>query len=222
MATWVVLFVLCELPKWILGQAVPFYDGSFYASGEIFRNDFVVEEENKFKETSIFQEVYDAVNRKAALRILKAGDVITFFHDISHNKKYVIRTFENVTTCEKPQNDNWEASKPRKILSILYGPDDRKYGFLRDVLIIKQRASVKTRDVYDVRGMYCRVFGFNFSMLEKPGEPEVFLRPVVAWTLNETLPELTTPGQTTPAPVFTSTRSSSKITKLKKSDGNIC
>lgn len=87
-----------------------------------------------------------------------------------------------MTTCEKPQNDNWEASKPWKVLSILYGPDDRKYGFLRDVLIIKQRASVKTRDVYDVRGMYSRVFGFNFSMLEKPGEPEVFLRPVVTWT----------------------------------------
>uniref|UniRef100_A0A6B0VDU0 Putative secreted protein n=1 Tax=Ixodes ricinus TaxID=34613 RepID=A0A6B0VDU0_IXORI len=216
MVTWVVLFALCELPKWILGQALPLYDGSFYASGEIFREDFVVEEENKFKETSIFEEIYDAVNRKVALRILKADDTITFFYDINIKKKYVIRSFENVTTCEKPQNEDWDPDKQKNVLSILYGPDERKYSFLRDVLTLRRMASVKTRDVYDVRGMSCRVFGFNFSTFEKPGAPEVFLRPVVIWTLNETHPELTTPGQTTAAPILTSTRFPSDITDLRK------
>ncbi|XP_040073443.1 uncharacterized protein LOC120845946 [Ixodes scapularis] len=216
MVAWVVLLGLCELPKWILGQALPLYDGSFYASGEIFREDFVVEEENKLKETSIFEEIYDAVNRKVALRILKADDIITFFYDINLKKKYVIRSFENVTTCEKPPNEDWDPNKQKNVLSILYGPDERKYSFLRDVLTLRRMASVKTRDVYDVRGMSSRVFGFNFSMFEKPGAPEVFLRPVVIWTLNETHPDLKTPGQTTPAPILTSTRFPSDITDLKK------
>uniref|UniRef100_A0A6B0VFA1 Putative secreted protein n=1 Tax=Ixodes ricinus TaxID=34613 RepID=A0A6B0VFA1_IXORI len=219
MVTWIFLFVLCELPRWILGQALPLYDGSFYASGEIFRSDFVVEEQDQFKETSIFEEVYDAVERKAALRIFKADDVITFFYDMNPKKKYVIRTFENVTTCEKPENDDWDAVKQTKVLSILYGPDERKYSFLRDALILRRRASVKTRDVYDVRGMNCRVFGFNFSTLERGGAPEVFLRPTMTWTLNETLPEYTTPGQTAPAPTSTSTRPPPGITDLKTAMG---
>ncbi|CAN7980386.1 unnamed protein product [Ixodes pacificus] len=63
--------------------------------------------------------------------------------------------------------------------------------------------------------MDCRVFGFNFSTLETGGAPEVFLRPTVTWTLNETLPEYTTPGQTTPAPTSTSTRPPPDITDLR-------
>ncbi|CAN8014042.1 unnamed protein product, partial [Ixodes persulcatus] len=64
--------------------------------------------------------------------------------------------------------------------------------------------------------MDCRIFSFNFSILEKPGEPEVVLRPVVTWTLNETHPDFRTPGQTTPAPILTSTRYSPKVTDLRK------
>uniref|UniRef100_A0A6B0UVX9 Uncharacterized protein n=1 Tax=Ixodes ricinus TaxID=34613 RepID=A0A6B0UVX9_IXORI len=106
-----------EMSARIAGQDLTKFNGSFYASGEIFRSNFEVatsevvssEEDSseedyseadsseakveiKLNETNIFEEAYDAVERKAALRITLDKEVIVFFEDLNTKHKFVIHT----------------------------------------------------------------------------------------------------------------------------------
>uniref|UniRef100_V5HD11 Putative secreted protein n=2 Tax=Ixodes ricinus TaxID=34613 RepID=V5HD11_IXORI len=198
------ILILLELSAQIAGQALPKFGGSFYASGEIFRSTFEVatkgvvssEEDSseegssesdssevkveiKFKETNIFEEAYDAVGRKAALRITLDKEVIVFFEDLNTGHKFVIHTSGGHTTCKRAKKKDWEDKK--YLVKVLRGPHKRKYTFLRDILT-SRKLIVKSRKIEPVRDMYCRVFEMNISVPK-----EQYIRPVVYWTLNETL-----------------------------------
>uniref|UniRef100_A0A6B0V4M2 Putative secreted protein n=1 Tax=Ixodes ricinus TaxID=34613 RepID=A0A6B0V4M2_IXORI len=198
------IIILLELNAQIAGQALPKFGGSFYASGEIFRSNFEfatkevvsseedsseedysetdsseVKVEIKLKETNIFEEAYDAVGRKAALRITLDKEVIVFFEDLNTGHKFVIYTSGGYTTCQRAKRKDWQAEQ--YLVRVLRGPHKRKYTFLRDILTLR-KLRVKSRKIEFVRDMYCRVFEMNIS------DPiQRYIRPVVYWTLNETL-----------------------------------
>uniref|UniRef100_A0A090XB49 Putative secreted protein n=1 Tax=Ixodes ricinus TaxID=34613 RepID=A0A090XB49_IXORI len=146
------IMVLFELSARIAGQALPKFDGSFYASGEIFRSTFEVatkevvssEEDSseedyseadssevkveiKFKETNIFEEAYDAVGRKAALRITLDKEVIVFFEDLYTGHKFVIHSSGGYTTCKRAKKKDWQDDK--YLVTVLREPHKRKYTF---------------------------------------------------------------------------------------------
>ncbi|XP_040063899.1 uncharacterized protein LOC120838176 [Ixodes scapularis] len=232
------LIVLLELSARIAGQGLPMFDGSFYASGEIFRSKFEVATEEvvssetdfseedysepdsseakveiKLKETNIFEEAFDAVERKAALRITLDKEVIVFFEDLNTGHKFVIHTSGGYTACKHAKQRDWQVKKYP--VTVLRGPHKRKYTFLRDILTLRA-VKVKSRKIELVRDMYCRVFEMNIS------DPiQRYIRPVVYWTLNETLHfddsgNVKVPTTTTPSPLqYTESRPAPEITDLR-------
>uniref|UniRef100_A0A147BEW3 Putative secreted protein n=1 Tax=Ixodes ricinus TaxID=34613 RepID=A0A147BEW3_IXORI len=236
----VALIILFELSARIAGQALPKFEGSFYASGEIFRSTFEVatseaipwkagsseanssdadssepdsseeEVEIKLKETNIFEEAYDAVGRKAALRITLDKEVIVFFEDLYTKHRFVIHTSDGHTTCRRADKKDWQADK--YLVTVLRGPHKRKYTFLRDILTLRRKAKVRSRVIELVRDMYCRVFDLNIT-----DPQERYIRPVIYWTLNETVPDDTdtAPATTTPAPQAQASRPPPGITDLR-------
>ncbi|CAN8017979.1 unnamed protein product, partial [Ixodes persulcatus] len=183
---------------------LPRFDGSFYASGEIFRNTFEVstkgavsseadsseedyseadsteEVEIKLKETNIFEEAYDAVGGKAALRIVLDKEVVVFFEDLNTKHKFVIHTSDGYTTCKRAKTKDWQDKK--YLVRVLRGPHKRKYTFLRDILTLQGKVKVQSRKIELVRDVNCRVFELNIS-----DPKQRYIRPVVYWNLNETL-----------------------------------
>ncbi|XP_029842344.2 uncharacterized protein LOC115325771 [Ixodes scapularis] len=237
-AVLVALIILVELSTQIAGQALPKFEGSFYASGEIFRSTFEVatsevippkagsseadssdadssepdsseeEVEVKLKETNTFEEAYDAVGRKAALRITLDNEVIVFFEDLYTKHRFVIHTTDGHTTCRRADKKDWEANK--YLVTVLRGPHKRKYTFLRDIFTLQRKAKVRSRVIELVRDMYCRVFDLNIT-----DPQERYIRPVVYWTLNETVPDdpYAVPVTATPPPQ--ASRPPSGITNLR-------
>uniref|UniRef100_A0A0K8R626 Secreted protein n=1 Tax=Ixodes ricinus TaxID=34613 RepID=A0A0K8R626_IXORI len=231
------IIILLELSAQIAGQGLPRFDGSFYASGEIFRSKFEVatkevvsseadssEEdysgidsseakvEIKLKETNIFEEAYDAVGRKAALRITLDKEVIVFFEDFNTGHKFVIHTSGNYTTCKRAKQRDWRVTKYP--VTVLRGPHKRKYTFLRDILTLRA-VKVKSRKIELVRDMYCRVFEMNIT-----DPTQRYIRPVVYWTLNETLHfddsgNVKFPKTTPSPPQYTESRPPPEITDLR-------
>uniref|UniRef100_A0A147BFA1 Putative secreted protein n=1 Tax=Ixodes ricinus TaxID=34613 RepID=A0A147BFA1_IXORI len=211
-----------EMSARIAGQDLPRFDGSFYASGEIFRSTFEVatkevvpseedsseedysepdsseeEVEIKLKETNIFEEAYDAVGRKAALRITLDNEVIVFFEDLYTKHRFVIHTSGGYTTCRRAKKKDWQDDK--YLVTVIRGPHKRKYTFLRDILTLQGKVKVKTRNTETIRDMNCRMFQLNIS------DPiQRYIRPVVYWTLNETIKYDDTDRRT--APTTTTTR----------------
>uniref|UniRef100_A0A6B0VDH8 LolA-like domain-containing protein n=1 Tax=Ixodes ricinus TaxID=34613 RepID=A0A6B0VDH8_IXORI len=232
------IIIHLEMNAQIAGQDLTKFNGSFYASGEIFRSNFEVatkevvssEEDSseedysetdsseakveiKLKETNIFEEAYDAVERKAALRITLDKEVIVFFEDLNTKHKYVIHTSGNHTTCKSAKKKDWQDNKHP--VTVIRGPHKRKYTFLRDILTAR-KVRVKSRKIEPVRNMYCRVFEMNIT-----DPKQQYIRPVMYWTLNETLnfdntsnvkvPKTTT----TPPPQVTEPRPPPEITDLR-------
>uniref|UniRef100_V5H9S4 Putative secreted protein n=1 Tax=Ixodes ricinus TaxID=34613 RepID=V5H9S4_IXORI len=114
------------------------------------------------------------------------------------------------TTCRRAKKKDWQDDK--YLVTVLRGPHKRKYTFLRDIFTLQRRAKVKSRNIELVRDMYCRVFEMNIS------DPiERYIRPVVYWTLNETLNyDDTIPKPvTTPRPLDPASRPPPGITDLR-------
>uniref|UniRef100_A0A6B0VEW7 Putative secreted protein n=1 Tax=Ixodes ricinus TaxID=34613 RepID=A0A6B0VEW7_IXORI len=227
------IIILLELSAQIAGQGLPMFDGSFYASGEIFRSKFEVatkevvsseadssEEdysgvdssevkvEIELKETNIFEEAYDAVRRKAALRITLDKEVIVFFEDLYTKHKFVLHTFDGYTTCEAANKEDWEDKK--HLVTVVRGPDKRKYTFLRDILTLQRRVRVSKTMIQLVRNMSCRTFDLDIRDAEKQ-----YIRPVITWTLNETLKDNSSSSTTAQPPQVTSSRPPLGIKDLK-------
>ncbi|CAN7940158.1 unnamed protein product, partial [Ixodes pacificus] len=99
------------------------------------------------------------------------------------------------TTCKRADKKDWQANK--YLVTVLRGPHKRKYTFLRDILTLQRKVTVRSRTIELVRDMYCRVFDLNIS-----DPQERYIRPVIYWTLNETVPDdtNTVPATTTPPP----------------------
>ncbi|CAN7937343.1 unnamed protein product, partial [Ixodes hexagonus] len=158
---------------------LPKFEGSFYASGEMYRSNFEVEDELKLKETCIFEEAYSEAGRKAALRVVRDKDVIVFLEDLYTKHRFVIHTSDGYTTCERAAEEDWDDKS--HLVTVIRGPDKRKYTLLRDILKLQRKVKAKTRVVEVVRDMYCRVFDLDINDTQR------YIRPVVTWTVNETV-----------------------------------
>ncbi|XP_072144337.1 uncharacterized protein [Dermacentor andersoni] len=154
-------------------QGIPYYSGSFVASGEFQRTNFVVNGIHRSSEFSVFEEVYDSTEKRAAFRVVKNGDVITYIQDFRTKRNYLIRTHEGITTCVDVPEANFTR---REFLTLVSAPDERVYFFLRDLLVLKSYAKVQTRVDDLVRGQFCRIRGLHTT--------DHKIRGTMTWTLN--------------------------------------
>nr|XP_054926827.1 uncharacterized protein LOC126530902 isoform X5 [Dermacentor andersoni] len=154
-------------------QGIPYYSGSFAASGEFQRTNFVVNGIHRSSEFSVFEEVYDSIEKRAAFRVVKNGDVITYIQDFRTKRNYLIRTYEGITTCVDAPEANFTR---REFLTLVSAPDERTYFFLRDLLVLKSYAKVQTRVDDLVRGQFCRIRGLHTT--------DHKIRGTMTWTLN--------------------------------------
>ncbi|KAH6930925.1 hypothetical protein HPB50_021027 [Hyalomma asiaticum] len=74
-------------------RGIPYYSGSFAASGEFQRTNFEVNGISYGSELSVFEEVYDSLEKRAAFRVTKNGDVMTYILDFRTKRNYLIRTY---------------------------------------------------------------------------------------------------------------------------------
>ncbi|XP_070393268.1 uncharacterized protein [Dermacentor albipictus] len=158
-----------------LREGIPYYSGSFAASGEFQRTNFVVNGIHRSSEFSVFEEVYDSTEKRAAFRVVKNGDVMTYIQDFRTKRNYLIRTYEGITTCVDAPEANFTR---REFLTLVSAPDERTYFFLRDLLVLKSYAKVQTRVDDLVRGQFCRIRGLHTT--------DHKIRGTVTWTLNNT------------------------------------
>lgn len=154
-------------------QGIPYYSGAFAASGEFLRANFVVNGVHRDYELSVFEEVYDSIEKKAAFRVTKNGDVMTYVQDFRTKRNYLIRTYDGITTCVDVPESNFTR---REFVTVVSAPDERIYFFLRDLLVLKSYVKVQTRVDDLVRGQSCHIRGFHTSDHE--------IRGTMTWTLN--------------------------------------
>ncbi|XP_049525378.1 uncharacterized protein LOC119456850 isoform X2 [Dermacentor silvarum] len=154
-------------------QGIPYYSGAFAASGEFVRANFVVNGVHRDYELSVFEELYDSIEKKATFRVTKNGDVMTYVQDFRTKRNYLIRTYDGITTCVDVPEANFTR---REFVTVVSAPDERIYFFLRDLLVLKSYVKVQTRVDDLVRGQSCRIRGFHTSDHE--------IRGTMTWTLN--------------------------------------
>ncbi|XP_049525377.1 uncharacterized protein LOC119456850 isoform X1 [Dermacentor silvarum] len=152
---------------------IPYYSGAFAASGEFVRANFVVNGVHRDYELSVFEELYDSIEKKATFRVTKNGDVMTYVQDFRTKRNYLIRTYDGITTCVDVPEANFTR---REFVTVVSAPDERIYFFLRDLLVLKSYVKVQTRVDDLVRGQSCRIRGFHTSDHE--------IRGTMTWTLN--------------------------------------
>ncbi|KAL3246860.1 hypothetical protein MRX96_057393, partial [Rhipicephalus microplus] len=116
---------------------IPYYNGSFVASGEFQRTNFKVSGISHPYELSVFEEAYDSIEKRAAFRVTKKGDVMTYIQDLRSKRSYLIRTYGGTTTCEKVPNANFTR---KQFMTVVSAPDERMYFFLRDLLVLRSGA----------------------------------------------------------------------------------
>lgn len=82
---------------------------------------------------------------------------------------------DGYTTCEAAGKEDWEDKK--HLVTVVRGPDKRKYTFLRDILTLQRRVRVSKTMIQLVRNMSCRTFDLDIRDPEKQ-----YIRPVITWT----------------------------------------
>ncbi|KAL3238533.1 hypothetical protein MRX96_048103, partial [Rhipicephalus microplus] len=131
-------FFICSLPNHAKSRdvirGIPYYNGSFVASGEFQRTNFKVSGISHPYELSVFEEAYDSIEKRAAFRVTKKGDVMTYIQDLRSKRSYLIRTYGGTTTCVKVPNANFTRNQ---FMTVVSAPDERMYFFLRDLLVLR-------------------------------------------------------------------------------------
>uniref|UniRef100_A0A023G2D3 Putative secreted protein n=1 Tax=Amblyomma triste TaxID=251400 RepID=A0A023G2D3_AMBTT len=169
------VLVVGTIPHEVDSQALHFYNGSFYNTGEIMRQHFYVKGKYYGTELAVFEEIFDSFGRKAAFRVTKKDDVFTVLHDIQAQKRYLLRTEGGrSTSCIETL---LPAAWNRNLMSdIFHGPDERDYITLRDILVLRSKLTISTRDEDMARGIYTKIFG---------GRSDDSVSAVLKWTLNQ-------------------------------------
>lgn len=173
----------CLLLSVLHVQGIPYYSGSFAASGEFQRSNFKVNGISHSSELSVFEEVYDSNEKRAAFRVTKKGDVITYIQDFRTKRTYLLRTHDGTTTCVNVPDAKF---KRRQFMTVVSAPDGRIYFFLRDLLVLKSYVKVQTRVDDLVRDQLCRIRGIHTN--------DYTIRGSITWTFgNSTAPKLKRP-----------------------------
>ncbi|XP_077510579.1 uncharacterized protein LOC144121307 [Amblyomma americanum] len=163
-----------RIPCPVKSQGLPFYNGSFYACGEVTRHDFYIKGRYFGKELTVVKEVFDSKGKKTALQITKKDDVITYLYDMKVKKMFLLRTQGGaMTTCEDVAPPvRWN---PRIMSDILHAQDGRDYMPLRNMLVLRSKLKKMSREEDLTRGIYTMVFS---------GRSEDNVGAVLKWTLN--------------------------------------
>ncbi|XP_075740594.1 uncharacterized protein LOC119172824 isoform X3 [Rhipicephalus microplus] len=152
------LHLCCLLLSVLRVYGIPYYNGSFVASGEFQRTNFKVSGISHPYELSVFEEAYDSIEKRAAFRVTKKGDVMTYIQDLRSKRSYLIRTYGGTTTCVKVPNANFTRNQ---FMTVVSAPDERMYFFLRDLLVLRSYVKVQTRKNDLVRNQPCRIHGIH-------------------------------------------------------------